>query len=146
MSVSHSSTLPLHLDTDLSTLELMVLIVIYNGLEFNGITKYNFETIYSQYMNVLTGGANEATTISERDIFKESLMLKKYTTDRREVLDALEKLLELNIIKISGIKSARTVRYQYCNGRSVTSLCFTYLSLSVAKHRAFPDSSSPTSV
>lgn len=85
-------------------------IIIYKELEMNRITKYNFETVYNRYMSVLTGGAQEASSITERSIFKEHLMLREYVTDRRQILSAMERLLELNVIKISGLGASGTVQ------------------------------------
>ena len=106
--VHFTSNERLMLVRDLSSMELTLLIVIYKELEFNRITKYNFDMIYERYMSFLSHGAQNAASLEKQDLFHNDRLLTNFTADRHVILRALEKLLELGLIKVSGsgIRSA----------------------------------------
>lgn len=85
-------------------MELYVLMGV-KRIESIGIDKYNFESIYVEFMNNVTGGA-QTTDIDERDIFKDKIM-QNLNTDRAAVRKAFEHLLDLRLLKYTS-KSKNT--------------------------------------
>jgi hypothetical protein len=91
--------------SDLTIYELCMLITVkrleeYGSSRSTTFTAYNFETLFNEYTKFITGGAN-SSNIQDQDVFRDKL-LSTLSVNRTVLLTAFEKLIELDLIKLTG--------------------------------------------